>query len=319
MDFTFSLDGVHIHDDADDDFADIAKEVSASVPMFSGSGRGGVGRGGVDGGGVGRGGGGRGRGRGRKVVSRETVSSGSGTVPETVASSSSGNDGGRVYLNVPFAEKDLAKQKGAKWDPARRKWWISNDKATADVIEKWGGITEPIVAPKEEVPRARSDASMRGWFDGGARGNPGHCGYGAVLRAGNGTVLGVRIGGWHHGTNNEAEYTGCRELLEMILGALRELPDGSSSGRRIEIRGDSKMVIQQLKGEWECHADNLRGLMERCQALIKEIRSLVKPDGEVVIEHVMRELNVEADALSNLGMDQVTPPSSSSASSSFRR
>jgi len=45
----------------------------------------------------------------------------------------------RVYLSVPFDEKDDAKKRGAKWDPAKKKWWISNDKATSDVIEKWGG------------------------------------------------------------------------------------------------------------------------------------------------------------------------------------
>lgn len=219
----------------------------------------------------------------------------------------------RVYLSVPFEEKDQVKSKGAKWDPAKKKWWISNDKATAEVIEKWGGgsatRTDPVVAPREDTPRARSDTTLRGWFDGGSRGNPGHCGYGAILRAGNGSVLGVRVGGWHKGTNNEAEYTGCQELLTMILGALREAPTSSLPGRKVEIRGDSKMVIQQIRGEWECHADNLRGYMEKCRSLIGEIRSLISPGGEILIEHVLREYNKEADALSNIGMDQVQPAS----------
>jgi len=216
-------------------------------------------------------------------------------------------------LSVPFEEKDQVKSKGAKWDPAKKKWWISNDKATADVIEKWGGgsatRTDPVVAPREEIPRARSDTTLRGWFDGGSRGNPGHCGYGAILRAGNGGVLGVRAGGWHKGTNNEAEYTGCQELLTMILGALREAPPSSLAGRKVEIRGDSKMVIQQIRGEWECHADNLRGYMNTCRSLVKEIRSIISPGGEILIEHVLREYNKEADALSNIGMDQVQPAS----------
>jgi hypothetical protein len=49
--------------------------------------------------------------------------------------------------------------------------------------------------------------------------------------------------------------------------------------------------------------------MEKCRSLITEIRSLIRPDGEILIEHVLRELNKEADALSNLGMDQVQPAS----------
>ncbi|WP_235603254.1 DUF5710 domain-containing protein [Piscirickettsia litoralis] len=30
----------------------------------------------------------------------------------------------RVYLNVPFAEKDEAKRLGARWDPSARSWYI---------------------------------------------------------------------------------------------------------------------------------------------------------------------------------------------------
>lgn len=29
----------------------------------------------------------------------------------------------RIYLNVPYAEKDHAKEHGAKWDPKKKKWW----------------------------------------------------------------------------------------------------------------------------------------------------------------------------------------------------
>lgn len=31
----------------------------------------------------------------------------------------------RVYLNVPFARKDVAKANGAKWDAKKKKWWTS--------------------------------------------------------------------------------------------------------------------------------------------------------------------------------------------------
>jgi exodeoxyribonuclease VII large subunit len=29
----------------------------------------------------------------------------------------------RVYLEVPFLQKDEAKAAGARWDPHRRQWW----------------------------------------------------------------------------------------------------------------------------------------------------------------------------------------------------
>jgi ribonuclease HI len=32
----------------------------------------------------------------------------------------------RIYLNVPFAEKEHAKTCGAKWDPKKKKWWVTN-------------------------------------------------------------------------------------------------------------------------------------------------------------------------------------------------
>jgi ribonuclease HI len=30
----------------------------------------------------------------------------------------------RVYLDVPYEEKDVAKSNGAKWDPSKKKWWV---------------------------------------------------------------------------------------------------------------------------------------------------------------------------------------------------
>jgi len=31
------------------------------------------------------------------------------------------------YLNVPYAEKDAAKALGARWDPAKKKWYAPAD------------------------------------------------------------------------------------------------------------------------------------------------------------------------------------------------
>ena len=33
----------------------------------------------------------------------------------------------KIYLNVPYSEKDLAKGKGAKWDAGKKKWFIHDD------------------------------------------------------------------------------------------------------------------------------------------------------------------------------------------------
>jgi hypothetical protein len=44
--------------------------------------------------------------------------------------------GGKVFLNVPYAEKDAAKSLGARWDAGKRKWYVppGADKA---LFEKW--------------------------------------------------------------------------------------------------------------------------------------------------------------------------------------
>jgi len=43
-----------------------------------------------------------------------------------------------IFLNVPFAEKDKAKAKGAKWNPEKKKWYILEDNENKnDLIKKY--------------------------------------------------------------------------------------------------------------------------------------------------------------------------------------
>ena len=42
----------------------------------------------------------------------------------------------QMFLNVPFAEKDEAKRLGARWDPARKKWYVPNG-VDADQFSRW--------------------------------------------------------------------------------------------------------------------------------------------------------------------------------------
>lgn len=42
----------------------------------------------------------------------------------------------RIYLNVPFRDKDYAKRLGAKWDADKKKWYAPNDSYTT-LIEKY--------------------------------------------------------------------------------------------------------------------------------------------------------------------------------------
>ncbi|MDC9728586.1 MAG: DUF5710 domain-containing protein [Methyloprofundus sp.] len=40
------------------------------------------------------------------------------------------------YLNVPYAEKDAAKALGARWDPAKKKWYAPEG-AVLDEFSQW--------------------------------------------------------------------------------------------------------------------------------------------------------------------------------------
>jgi len=124
------------------------------------------------------------------------------------------------------------------------------------------------------------------WFDGGSRGN-GQAG--AV--AGSGTVLyrgATRVwqGGQYLGctTNNVAEYTGLLHGLEVAkkLGVAQ-----------LEVRGDSKLVLLQVKGEWRCEKPHLQALCARAKELVQGFRACS-------LVHVPRAENAEADALANL-------------------
>jgi len=46
---------------------------------------------------------------------------------------------GKLYLNIPYSEKDEAKKLGAKWDSKKKKWYINNkNKHKAQMMGRWG-------------------------------------------------------------------------------------------------------------------------------------------------------------------------------------
>lgn len=48
------------------------------------------------------------------------------------------NDVDRVWLKVPFEQKDMAKSFGARWDPAVRLWWVHKIFLTVEPrLKRW--------------------------------------------------------------------------------------------------------------------------------------------------------------------------------------
>lgn len=124
--------------------------------------------------------------------------------------------------------------------------------------------------------------------DGGARGNPGSAGYGAIIKDTNGNVLAELYEGIGTATNNIAEYRGLIAALQWAH---------THGHGRLHIKSDSLLIVQQMRGVYRVKHEGLLPLYRQACELAAQV-------GEVTFEHVRRELNREADRLSNLGMDQ---------------
>ena len=125
------------------------------------------------------------------------------------------------------------------------------------------------------------------YFDGGARSNPGPAGYGVYIVDDAGNVLAELSGSLGNTTNNIAEYNG-------LIAALQWAVDNKVT--QITIKGDSLLIVEQMRGNYKVKNEGLRPLHMQARMLVMQI-------GDVKFEHVRRELNNEADRLSNVGMD----------------
>lgn len=126
--------------------------------------------------------------------------------------------------------------------------------------------------------------------DGGSRGNPGPAGYGAVVRdSQTGQVLAERSESLGVTTNNVAEYSA-------LIAGLRAA--AQLGAEQVEVRMDSKLVVEQMAGRWKVKHPNMRPLALKAQRLA---------GGFVRISYtwIPRAQNSAADQLANQAMDAV--------------
>ncbi|XP_042969782.1 uncharacterized protein LOC122302545 isoform X2 [Carya illinoinensis] len=124
-------------------------------------------------------------------------------------------------------------------------------------------------------------------FDGASKGNPGQAGAGAVLRAEDGSMVCRLSEGVGIATNNVAEYRA------VILGLKHALKKGY---KYIRVQGDSKLVCMQIQGLWKTKNQNMADLCKEAKELKDKFLSFQ-------INHIVRELNSEADTQANLAVD----------------
>ena len=124
--------------------------------------------------------------------------------------------------------------------------------------------------------------------DGGSRGNPGPAAYGCLVKDAQtnevlfkeGKTLGIT-------TNNVAEYSG----LVAALVAAHEIDPNA----QIEVRMDSKLVVEQMSGNWKIKHENMKGLVEKARTAFAQ--------SQVKYVWVPREDNLAADTLLNIALD----------------
>ena len=138
-----------------------------------------------------------------------------------------------------------------------------------------------------DVKKTSKDALIV-YSDGGSRGNPGPSAAGFVLL--NSTNEVIAQGGEYLGitTNNQAEYHGVRLALEKAL----EL-----GYKKVDVRVDSMLVVNQMKGLYKIKNRELWPINERIRALMEEF-------DRVTFTHVNRQFNQLADGMVNRTLDE---------------
>ena len=127
------------------------------------------------------------------------------------------------------------------------------------------------------------------YFDGASRGNPGPASLGGVIydsekeeKINYKKAIGVA-------TNNYAEY---QALLAGIKICIKY------GIKEVAVYGDSKLVIEQVKGNWKVKNETLK-------PMYLEIKKCITPEffKKITFSHVRRNLNKRADELANMALD----------------
>lgn len=126
------------------------------------------------------------------------------------------------------------------------------------------------------------------WIDGASRGNPGKAGMGVLIKNEDGEIL-SKISEYLGDdlTNNQAEYSALVKALKSCLDL---------GGSVVRVFSDSKLVVNQMIGEYAVKSSNIKHLYEKAKELESKFR-------KVEYQHVSRGENPIADDLANEAID----------------
>jgi probable phosphoglycerate mutase len=155
-------------------------------------------------------------------------------------------------------------------------------------------VTRPSASGNSLFDGTGSHSSSTGgdWIsahcDGGARGNPGPSGYGALIQSADGSVLAELSEYLGLRTNNYAEYSGLLGCLQWAL---------ENNHARLRVVSDSELMVKQIQGKYQVKSPDLKPLYDEAKRRIARLERFE-------ISHALRHKNKDADRLANEAMDR---------------
>ena len=179
--------------------------------------------------------------------------------------------------NIPIEYLEKCHQYHEKWLDNTKKLIIDGNLSNKDVDTRKLWI--------QEIEKFINISTVT--FDGASKGNPGLSGAGYVIWNNDKKYFEGSEFISENATNNYAEYMA-------ILLALKKCNEMKI--KNLIIKGDSKLVIQQIQGNYKINSPTLKSLYDLVTVELEKIDNLK-------LIHIERELNKEADDLANLAID----------------
>lgn len=136
------------------------------------------------------------------------------------------------------------------------------------------------------------------YFDGVSKGNPGPASFGGVIYDENKKEILIYNKAIGIYTNNVAEYMG------VYMGILLCIENGI---KKVNIYGNSKLVVEQLNGNWKIKNDNIRAIYDKIQNVLYPKVDFFKKGhvfDYIKFNHIRRNFNKRADELANIALNK---------------
>lgn len=221
----------------------------------------------------------------------------------------------KIFLNVPFKDKDSAKNLGARWDKDLKKWYIEREE-DQDLTDFKAWIISDEQANIDQILQNPPDLNqvILVYADGASRGNPGVGGVGVLIK--NYDQNDIEISeGFNNVTNNKMEITAVIKALKYIQSK-PGTKNQSNQEKELLVRSDSEYVVngasKWLKGWKENKWLNSKKEEVKNKDLWMELDQLQNQFRYVRYEWVKGHNgdpdNEKADALANQGCDSISAP-----------